>query len=200
MHLVSTASTLLRLPPSLHPLSRLPSSPHVASPRLGLIYAHCSARPAQPAQPYPATHPPLGRTPDPASRSSAAAEARWRGFRLPRQPPGSVRVCSVSRPPVAVAMVCAKCQKLSRGTTLATPEVKKKSEIYHGSPASSSKAAGTSKSATLGQTGIGKVSNGLLPPLSPGCCVSTACQQVSAEQALVQVGQEPFRPILEVSP
>lgn len=48
-------------------------------------------------------------------------------------------------------MVCSKCLKLLRGTTLATPGVKKKSEMYHGSPASSS-----SKSATLGQTGIGK--------------------------------------------
>jgi cysteine-rich PDZ-binding protein len=50
-------------------------------------------------------------------------------------------------------MVCSKCLKLSKGTTLATPAVKKKSEMYHGSPASSS-----SKSATLGQTGVGKVS------------------------------------------
>ncbi|ROW17710.1 hypothetical protein VPNG_00918 [Cytospora leucostoma] len=48
-------------------------------------------------------------------------------------------------------MVCSKCQKLSKGTSLATPGVKKKSDMYYGSPASSS-----SKSATLGQTGIGK--------------------------------------------
>jgi hypothetical protein len=54
-------------------------------------------------------------------------------------------------------MVCAKCQKLTKSTTLATPEVKKKSEIYYGSPATTSKASG-SKSATVGQTGIGKVS------------------------------------------
>ncbi|PHH63975.1 hypothetical protein CDD81_5194 [Ophiocordyceps australis] len=54
-------------------------------------------------------------------------------------------------------MVCAKCQKLSKGTTLATPGVKKKSDMYYGSPAtaSSSKSA-ASKSATIGQTGIGK--------------------------------------------
>ncbi|KAK4163471.1 microtubule-associated protein CRIPT-domain-containing protein [Cladorrhinum sp. PSN259] len=51
-------------------------------------------------------------------------------------------------------MVCAKCQKLTK-TTLATPGVKKKSEMYYGSPASSS-AASSSKSATLGQTGISK--------------------------------------------
>ena len=54
-------------------------------------------------------------------------------------------------------MVCAKCQKLSKSTTLATPGVKKKSELYYGSPAGSSK-SGDKKSATLGATGVGKVS------------------------------------------
>lgn len=52
-------------------------------------------------------------------------------------------------------MVCAKCQKLSKETTLATPRVKKKSEMYLGSPASSS--TSTSTSATTGQNGVGKV-------------------------------------------
>lgn len=52
-------------------------------------------------------------------------------------------------------MVCAKCQKLSKGTTLATPAVKKKSEMYYGSPASSS--SSSRPSATLGQTGVTKV-------------------------------------------
>lgn len=52
-------------------------------------------------------------------------------------------------------MVCAKCQKLNK-TTLATPGVKKKSEMYYGSAASSASSAGK-KSATLGQTGISKV-------------------------------------------
>ncbi|KAL1842731.1 hypothetical protein VTJ49DRAFT_4369 [Mycothermus thermophilus] len=51
-------------------------------------------------------------------------------------------------------MVCAKCQKLNK-TTLATPGVKKKTEMYYGSPASSS-ASSEKKSATLGQTGISK--------------------------------------------
>lgn len=59
-------------------------------------------------------------------------------------------------------MVCAKCQKLTKPTSLATPGVKKKSEMYYGSPAgtktSSSSGVGKSPSATLGQTGIGKVS------------------------------------------
>jgi cysteine-rich PDZ-binding protein len=54
-------------------------------------------------------------------------------------------------------MVCTKCQKL-QSTKLATPEVKKKSEIYFGSPASSSK-SNDKKSATLGQNGVGKVSD-----------------------------------------
>lgn len=49
-------------------------------------------------------------------------------------------------------MVCAKCQKLNK-TTLVTPGVKKKSEMYYGSPASSSS---DRKSATLGQTGVSK--------------------------------------------
>ncbi|TQS33044.1 hypothetical protein Golomagni_06627 [Golovinomyces magnicellulatus] len=50
-------------------------------------------------------------------------------------------------------MVCSKCQKLAKGTALATPGVKKKSEMYYGSSASTKTG---SKSATLGQTGIGK--------------------------------------------
>lgn len=54
-------------------------------------------------------------------------------------------------------MVCAKCSKLSK-TTLATPGVKKKSEMYYGSAASSS-STGDKKSATLGQTGVSKVSD-----------------------------------------
>ena len=51
-------------------------------------------------------------------------------------------------------MVCNKCSKLSSGTKLATPGVKKKSDMYYGSPASSS--TGEKKSATLGQTGVSK--------------------------------------------
>jgi hypothetical protein len=53
-------------------------------------------------------------------------------------------------------MVCAKCQKLTKPTSLATPEVKKKNDMYYGSP-SGSKTATTKTSATLGNTGIGKV-------------------------------------------
>lgn len=62
-------------------------------------------------------------------------------------------------------MVCSKCQKLGKGVTnLATPSVKKKSEFYYGSAAATSSSSSKSgigggtatKSATLGQTGIGK--------------------------------------------
>jgi hypothetical protein len=59
-------------------------------------------------------------------------------------------------------MVCAKCQKLNK-TTLATPGVKKKSEMYYGSTAASTSASSSSsatdsnkRSATLGQNGISK--------------------------------------------
>ncbi|EFX04412.1 cript family protein [Grosmannia clavigera kw1407] len=52
-------------------------------------------------------------------------------------------------------MVCSRCAKLVTGTTLATPGVKKRSELYHGSLGSSS-SAGAKKASTLGQTGIGK--------------------------------------------
>ena len=56
-------------------------------------------------------------------------------------------------------MVCAKCQRSLQKTTLATPGVKRKSDLYYGSPAGdkkSSSTAGTTSSATLGATGIGK--------------------------------------------
>lgn len=52
-------------------------------------------------------------------------------------------------------MVCAKCQKLQK-TSLATPGVKRKNDMYYGSPT----AGGGDKSkssATQGPTGIGKV-------------------------------------------
>lgn len=66
-------------------------------------------------------------------------------------------------------MVCAKCQKLSKGTTLATPAVKKKSELYYGSPATTSSTASGAKSTTLGHNGVSKVRLNLLRPLPPSC-------------------------------
>jgi hypothetical protein len=52
-------------------------------------------------------------------------------------------------------MVCSKCQKLVKPTALATPGVKRKKDMYYGSPSASS--SKTTSSATLGNNGIGKV-------------------------------------------
>ncbi|KAI9760973.1 MAG: 54S ribosomal protein L17 mitochondrial [Chaenotheca gracillima] len=54
-------------------------------------------------------------------------------------------------------MVCAKCQRLQKSTQLATPGVKRKSEMYYGSSASSkSNDKSKASSSTLGNNGIGK--------------------------------------------
>ncbi|KAI4192098.1 MAG: hypothetical protein LQ348_003270 [Seirophora lacunosa] len=52
-------------------------------------------------------------------------------------------------------MVCAKCQKQLKSTTLATPAVKKKTEMYYGSPAGSNGRIEKASSAG-GSTGAGK--------------------------------------------
>lgn len=52
-------------------------------------------------------------------------------------------------------MVCAKCQRTLQKTTLATPGVKRKNEMYYGSPAGD-RTRSEPKSATLGASGIGK--------------------------------------------
>jgi hypothetical protein len=54
-------------------------------------------------------------------------------------------------------MVCAKCERLAKSTTLATPGVKKKSEMYYGSPATS-KGGDKKTPTTLGNNGVGKAS------------------------------------------
>ena len=54
-------------------------------------------------------------------------------------------------------MVCNKCQKALKQTELATPGVKRKSDLYYESPASKSSKDKSTASATLGKTGIGKV-------------------------------------------
>ena len=54
-------------------------------------------------------------------------------------------------------MVCTKCQRTIEKTTLATPAVKRKNDLYYGSPAGDKANLSSSKSsATLGATGIGK--------------------------------------------
>ncbi|KAJ8068229.1 hypothetical protein OCU04_003797 [Sclerotinia nivalis] len=73
-------------------------------------------------------------------------------------------------------MVCAKCQKKSSSTTsLATPEVKKKNDMYFGSPAGSSSKAGTKTSATLGNNGIGKSKLLSKAARNPYATYSTTC-------------------------
>ena len=52
-------------------------------------------------------------------------------------------------------MVCAKCQKLVKQTSLATPGVKKKNEMYLGS-ATKTTGGGQSSSSTLGNSGVSK--------------------------------------------
>jgi len=57
-------------------------------------------------------------------------------------------------------MVCAKCQKKLKSTELATPGVKRKNDMYYGSPATTlggSSAAAAKGKSTLGNTGVGKV-------------------------------------------
>ncbi|KAK3302168.1 microtubule-associated protein CRIPT-domain-containing protein [Chaetomium strumarium] len=76
-------------------------------------------------------------------------------------------------------MVCAKCQKLNK-TTLATPGVKKKSEMYYGSPASSSTSTGK-KSATLGQTGISKSKLLSKTAKNPYAQYSSSCTRCKAK-------------------
>lgn len=58
-------------------------------------------------------------------------------------------------------MVCSKCQKKLKSTELATPGVKRKNELYYGSPSSTLGGGDKGKKATLGATGIGKVSSRL---------------------------------------
>jgi len=56
-------------------------------------------------------------------------------------------------------MVCAKCQKVLAKTELATPGVKRKNDIYYGSPTAAASTSGSGKSktsATLGNAGISK--------------------------------------------
>lgn len=54
-------------------------------------------------------------------------------------------------------MVCSKCQKKLKSTELATPGVKRKNDMYYGSPASTLGGEGKSGKATLGASGVGKV-------------------------------------------
>ncbi|KAI9675324.1 MAG: hypothetical protein M1817_001227 [Caeruleum heppii] len=53
-------------------------------------------------------------------------------------------------------MVCARCQRLQKATELATPGVKRKNDLYYGSPAST-----TSKMTDKTKSSSGSSSNGV---------------------------------------
>lgn len=63
-------------------------------------------------------------------------------------------------------MVCAKCQKSQKKTELATPGVKRKNDLYLGSPASNDKGK---SSATSNASGVGKVGQAALHVLILSC-------------------------------
>ena len=80
-------------------------------------------------------------------------------------------------------VLCSKCSKVAKTTSLATPGVKKKNEMYLGSPAGSSKSTDKSKtSSTLGNNGIGKVWNQVSCSrpskyMLIGVCRASSCQK-----------------------
>ncbi|KAF9892427.1 hypothetical protein FE257_001535 [Aspergillus nanangensis] len=79
-------------------------------------------------------------------------------------------------------MVCSKCQKKLKSTELATPGVKRKNEMYYGSPSTSLGGGGSGVDSkgkskpTLGSTGIGK--NKLLSSKAknPYAAYSSSCE------------------------
>ncbi|KAF4219727.1 hypothetical protein CNMCM8980_007557 [Aspergillus fumigatiaffinis] len=81
-------------------------------------------------------------------------------------------------------MVCAKCQKKLKSTELVTPGVKRKSEMYYGSPATTvgggggAGAAGpaTKSKPTLGNTGIGKSKLLSSKAKNPYAAYSSSCE------------------------
>ncbi|RAL14818.1 cysteine-rich PDZ-binding protein [Aspergillus homomorphus CBS 101889] len=86
-------------------------------------------------------------------------------------------------------MVCAKCQKKLKQTELATPGVKRKSEMYYGSPSTSLGGGGSSSSTTsgagsgsssskptLGNTGIGKSKLLSAKAKNPYAAYSSSCE------------------------
>ncbi|KAE8400947.1 PDZ-binding protein, partial [Aspergillus pseudonomiae] len=76
-------------------------------------------------------------------------------------------------------MVCSKCQKKLKSTELATPGVKRKSEMYYGSPATSvggGGGEGSKSKPTLGNTGIGKSKLLSSKAKNPYAAYSSACE------------------------
>ncbi|PYI04358.1 cript family protein [Aspergillus sclerotiicarbonarius CBS 121057] len=74
-------------------------------------------------------------------------------------------------------MVCSKCQKKLTQTELATPGVKRKTEMYYGSPATSSPGgSGDKAKATLGSTGVGKSKLLSSKAKNPYAAYSSSCE------------------------
>ncbi|PLB37028.1 cysteine-rich PDZ-binding protein [Aspergillus candidus] len=75
-------------------------------------------------------------------------------------------------------MVCSKCAKKLKSTQLATPDVKRRSEMYYGSSSTNTGSNDKTKGkATLGSTGIGK--NKLLSAKAknPYAAYASSCSQ-----------------------
>ncbi|KAE8363360.1 PDZ-binding protein [Aspergillus caelatus] len=76
-------------------------------------------------------------------------------------------------------MVCSKCQKKLKSTELATPGVKRKSEMYYGSPSTSvggGGGEGSKSKPTLGNTGIGKSKLLSSKAKNPYAAYSSSCE------------------------
>ncbi|PGH23766.1 hypothetical protein AJ80_02196 [Polytolypa hystricis UAMH7299] len=82
-------------------------------------------------------------------------------------------------------MVCSRCQKKLQKTELATPAVKRKNDMYYGSPSSTLGGGGGGKgqksSATLGNTGVTK--NKLLSnkAKNPYAAYASSCESCKAK-------------------
>lgn len=77
-------------------------------------------------------------------------------------------------------MVCSKCQRTLQKTTLATPGVKQKNDMYHGCPAGSKTTSSLISSATLGNTGIGKSKLLSKNAKNPYAVYSSTCSKCKA--------------------
>ncbi|KAE8371373.1 PDZ-binding protein [Aspergillus bertholletiae] len=73
-------------------------------------------------------------------------------------------------------MVCSKCQKKLKATELATPGVKRKSEMYYGSPSTGGGEGSSRSKPTLGNTGIGKSKLLSSKAKNPYAAYSSACE------------------------
>ena len=73
-------------------------------------------------------------------------------------------------------MVCAKCQKTRKRTALATPGVKRKNEMYLGSPTADQGKSGSSSSAAAGPSGIGKSKLLSKSAKNPYAAYSSSCE------------------------